>query len=236
MYQYICMCVCMNINVSVRLMCVYINLSGPLHLCVYMNLRVPVHLHVCVHAHKCSQAFTCVCMNISGPLNLCVCVMHAHVFAYKIQRATLDFFLSHSTPYFGKGFSQSPELSDLIKLLTSKPQRSSCLILTGLWLQVHSVIPSFFILLLEIWTQVLMITRHALYQLCISPAVFLFSLYTVLGWLRETSLPSVPASLFQYFCSIPWSFVLYQEFGSISVFYNYSIIDIAKAPSLILWG
>lgn len=71
---------------------------------------------------------------------------------------------------------------------------------------------------------------------CISPAVFLFSLYTVLGWLRETSLPSVPASLFQYFYSIPWSFVLYQEFGSISVFYNYSIIDIVKAPSLILWG
>lgn len=197
------MCVCTNINVSVLLMCVYINLSGPLHLCVYMNLRVPVHLHMCVHAHKCSQAFTCVCMNISGPLNLCVCVMHAHVFAYKIQRATLDFFLSHSTSYFGKGLSQSPELSDLIKLLTSKPQRSSCLILTGLWLQVHSVIPSFFTLLLEIWTQVLMITRHALYQLLHLPSRLPFFIIYCVRLIERDISPISPCQLVPVFLFYP---------------------------------
>lgn len=111
--------------------CVYINLSGPLHLCVYMNIRVPVHLNVCAHEHKWTVES--------------LCVVHAHVFACKSQRVTLDFFLSHSTPYFWQGLSLSTELTDLTKQMAIKPQGCSCLILTVLWLRLIVPFPVFYI-------------------------------------------------------------------------------------------
>lgn len=190
-------------------------------MCVHEH-KGPVHLNVCAHEHKWTVES--------------LCVVHAHVFACKSQRVTLDFFLSHSTPYFWQGLSLSTELTDLTKQMAIKPQGCSCLILIVLWLQVHSAIPSFLHWCWEFELRSLWLQNKHLTNCCNSPAIFLFSLYTVLGWLRVTSLPSVPASLFQYFYSIPWSFVLDQEFGSISFFCNYSIIDIIKSPSLFLWG